>query len=205
MEPRRFKKKPRRIKKKLRTEANIHALVIPILWFLMMLFFPALILSGETSDLDFFKNFYQNHQVLTSGLSLGTGVFCCVMGIKKLRISTRAAREIEIWGYALLFFALIWQFVLIDSKNSFYDDYAQEEITIKLDHIWNYMHKMDTDSESEKYFEISNGDGYDEFHGHKKNEDSTETDEKILYGLVYFISTVFIAIGRFHEIKGINN
>ncbi|MCF7624507.1 hypothetical protein CQ056_25000 [Peribacillus simplex] len=208
MEPRRFKKKPRRFKKELRIIVNKYPLVIPILWFLMMFIIPVLMLGIvlNQNEVFFYGDFFQYHEILFFTIPLVPGVFCFVMGIKKLRISTRVARELEMWGYALLFFALIWQFVVMDSQKSMDEEYNEEELNYKLDHIWSYMNEMDIDSEDRKansneYFEYADH----EWPTHLDNDDGMDTKLKILYGFVYFFSTVFIAIGRFHEIKGINN
>ncbi|WP_129692331.1 hypothetical protein [Gottfriedia acidiceleris] len=183
-------------------------------WFYGLFLIPLLIVSipdmlfQTYASRDAHKNlehFYNTHSLLINSLALGATLYCFFMGMKKVRVSEKVARGFEFIGYALLFFALIWQTLFIDPGESFEDGYYKNSLETKLDHIWNYMHQIDSSSNSEEYFQNNDGTDEDQFQFYEiitdldnQNEDAVN---KGIFSLVYLISTIFIAIGRFHEIS----
>jgi hypothetical protein len=147
-------------------------------------------------------------------------IFLLIIGgfyflIKKLakRIKKQLAHHLELLGYAMLFSALILQFVLLDDINNQSENLNNQYMYEKLNIMWEYMHKLQSESPEiaeEYYYEqskdkdskiVSGGFYYETNDWQKGLLGEFEKVIKSLYGWIYLLSTIFIAIGRVHEIS----
>lgn len=115
---------------------------------------------------------------------------------KKINLTNEKARKIEILGYILLFAVIVWEFILKNIlSDSFYNDnwfYLSE----KLKAIYILLNDI----------VIDNTANYGKFGNTFFNERSDFLQIQLITidfieFLLKLISTIFIAIGRFHELK----
>lgn len=116
--------------------------------------------------------------------------------IKNLKISIHKAKSMEVMGYGLLFFALIWQFVILEIFKG-----TELAFDYKLDYIyWTLADQFHVDTSKHFFVKYLFTHNLDSYYG-KTSFEAEETIGKVLFGVCYLVSTVLIAIGRFHEIN----
>jgi hypothetical protein len=116
--------------------------------------------------------------------------------IKKIKISNMMAKKLEVTGYGLLFFALVWQFSIMELLNSIevLSDY-------KMDFIyWTLVDKLQVDVPENDFSRTIFENDLMSYYN-KAGFEKDELISKIIFGIIYFLSTVFIAIGRFNDLK----
>ncbi|WP_462410413.1 hypothetical protein [Neobacillus sp. Marseille-QA0830] len=143
--------------------------------------------------------------------------------IKKIKLTDRMAKECEIWGYSLLFIALIMQFLILNTNDNYNKETFEYRINYQLLQIWNYLNAIDIENHGQPierhiFDDPNQGDYYEnslEYHEQfdddfatqiREQEEEAEKDHSgWYYVMVYSVSTILIAIGRFHDIsnKGI--